>query len=150
MPAGSGATVLAQHNVWARHLVIQPGIDHALRARGEFFGRLERRDQRPVPLLTGRGQLRRRAEQAGDVHVMPARVHHPVDRARIRQTGRLAYRQRVHICAQQHGRPVPAAQHPDHAGRAHALVNLIAVLAQPLCGNPRSAMFLVGQFRVSV
>ena len=56
--------------------VRQPVVDHLPGAVAELLGGLEQRDDAPVPVAAGVREQRGRPEQAGDVDVVPAGVHH--------------------------------------------------------------------------
>jgi hypothetical protein len=155
---GQGHDVLAEHDVRHREPRVQAVIDHRLRALADLLRGLEDEQQRPVPgAFAGlRGQVRRGAEQAGDVHVVAAGVHHrdvrvfrPVG-ARVRQAGLLKHRQPVHVGAQQHRRPGPVRQHADHAGAAHPGRDLVAEFAQAFRDDPGRPVLGEREFRVGV
>jgi hypothetical protein len=91
------------------------------RATLALLSGLKGEQQRPMPFIACRGQFRRRAEQAGDVHVVTAGVHYRNVRAarvraayaaRVHQAGLLKHQEPVHIGAQEHRRPVPCATTP--------------------------------------
>jgi hypothetical protein len=142
--------MLAQNDIRARHSIKQPVGDHPLGASSGLFSRLEHRDEGPGPVRTRCCQFAGRAEQARDVHVVAASVHHAVNLARVFKPGRLLDRQGVHVRSEQHGRPVAVAEHPSHPGRGDALDDLIVKVLQPRRGDPRRAMLLERQFRMSV
>ena len=116
VPAGNGQHVLGHRHIDRSDELGEPVLDHAPGAVGGLLRGLEQGDQRAGPLLLGPCHQSGGAEQAGDVHVVSAGVHH---RVAVRRTvwvlayGRpvaLADRQRVHVGAQQHGRAVAVAQ----------------------------------------
>jgi hypothetical protein len=105
-----------------------------------LLGGLEDEHQRAAPGPRPHGQLRGRAEQAGDVHVVAARMHDRhvravgvlrPDRRRVVKAGLLVHGQRVHVGPQQHGRPGPAGEDADHAGTADAGRRAVPQLLQP-------------------
>ena len=111
------------------------------------------------PALPAAGEQLRRAGEARHVHVVAAGVHHRQlvalgvgggHLAGVGQPGRLLHRQRVHVRPQQHSRARAVAQHPDHSGAAHPLVNGIAGSAQPLREQSRRPVLLVRELGVSV
>ena len=102
------------------------------------LGGLEDGQHGPVPGVAGVGEERGRAREPGDVHVVPAGVHDRDlvavgvgrrRRAGIRQAGRLADRQRVHVGAQHHRGTVTVAQHADDAGAPHARGDVVPGVA---------------------
>jgi hypothetical protein len=117
-------------------------------AAAALFGRLEDELQ---PALPGarrglRGQFRGRAEQAGDVHVVPAGVHHRdvgavrvlrPDGGGVVQAGLLEHRQRVHVGPQQHRGPGAGLEHADHAGAADPGGHLVAEIPQSFRDDAR-------------
>ena len=119
--------VLAEHDVGVPGPVEQSVIDHALRPGPQLLGRLEYRYQRARPRATGGGQFARRSDQAGHVHVVAAGVHHrdvvpvPVGGPLLAGIGKARFfldGQRVHVGADQCGRPGAVGKDAGHAGAA--------------------------------
>ena len=63
--------VLAEDDVGPGDLGVQAVVHHGLGSGRRLLGGLEEGDERPVPCLPLRGYQLRRAEQAGDVDVVP-------------------------------------------------------------------------------
>nr|WP_204745394.1 hypothetical protein [Glycomyces paridis] len=90
--------MLPEHDRGLREPLEQPVRHHVGRALRELLGGLEGRDDSPRPfLLCGRERFDR-ADEAGGVHVVPARVHdrhlapvavHGGRLARVREPGLL-------------------------------------------------------------
>jgi len=97
-----------------------------------------------------RREVRRRAGQPGDVQVVAARVHDPVDGARVLEARLLLDRQRVHVGAQHHRRSVAVAEHADDAGAADPGRHLEPGGLQPARCDAGGAFLLHRQLRVSV
>ena len=134
-------------------------VDHRLRSRPQLLGRLEQRDEGPVPGIRRPCQQLGRARQPGDVHVVSAGVH---DRDRVpvgvgagggagvREAGVLLDREGVHVGAQHDGRAVAVAEHPDDAGPADARAHLAAGPLELLGGLRRGALLVVRELRVGM
>jgi len=103
-----------------------------------------------TPLVPVRREVRRRAGQPGDVQVVAARVHDPVDGARVLEARLLLDRQRVHVGAQHHRRSVAVAEHADDAGAADPGRHLEPGGLQPARCDAGGAFLLHRQLRVSV
>jgi len=151
--------VLTEHDVGLRHPVVQTVGDHRLGAAALLLGRLEQDHERARPGVTVGDQAFGRAEQAGDVDVVPAGVHHrhvvalgigAAGGAGVRQPGLLRHRQPVHVRAQQHRRTGAVLQHADHAGATDAGSDGDAESIKRLGDDARGAMLLEGQFGVRV
>ena len=84
------------------------------------------------------------------MHVVTAGVHHSFDLARVGKPGRLPDRQSVHIRSQQHRRPVAVAEHPRDPGRRDTLDHLKAQIHQPARRDPRRAVLLERELRMSM
>jgi len=106
----------SQHNIRHRDPVarrlIKAIVDHRLRARPALLGGLENQHQRARPALARRVQGFRGSQQARDVHVVAAGVHHGLldavgvghaFLAGVRQAGAFFDREGVEIGAQQDG-----------------------------------------------
>jgi hypothetical protein len=96
------------------------------------------------------------AEQRGDVHVVPAGVHHRdvvavavggPGGAGVVQAGGLLDRQGVHVGTQQDACAGPVAQHADHPRAADAVMHLVAALTQPVGDRASRLELLVREFR---
>lgn len=146
--------MLAERDIGARDEPVEAVVDHPLRSVSDFLGRLEQGDHSAAPLFGRHGQKLSGAEQAGDVHVMTTGVHDrsPArgDGTGIRQVGRFADRQGVHVGTEQDRRPVPVGQHADHPGSADPLVDLVAVFPEPGGHQRRGAVLLMGQLGIGV
>jgi hypothetical protein len=120
----------------ARELREQPVVEHPLRAAEPFLRRLENQVQRAAeaPAL---GQAPGRREQHCRVPVVAARVHHAIAAARMREPGRLADRQRVHVRTQPEPLPGAARERADHAGAAQAARDPITPCCQTV-GDERA------------
>ena len=137
--------MLAEHHVGNPEPVEQAVVDHRLGALADLFRGLEDEQQGAAPAARVRRQLGRRAEQAGDVRVVTAGVHHrhvlavgalaAVGR-RVVEAGPLEHRERVHVGPEQHGRAVAVGQQADDAGAADARRRLVAEVAQPRGHDP--------------
>ena len=102
-------------------------VDHVLRAGEPFLAGLEHEADRARELVALGCEDARRADEHGDVRVVAARVHRPVDRARVVEAGVLGHRQRVHVGAQQDRRTGRASpQIRDHGGDGRAGVHIEA------------------------
>jgi hypothetical protein len=139
--------------------VEQPVIEHGLRPGSQLFGWLEYRYQRARPRATGGGQFARRSEQAGYVHVMAARVHHrdvvpvPVGGSLLAGIGKARFfpdRQRVHVGADQCGRPGAVSEDAGHAGTADTRRDLEPRGGELVSRQRRGAMLLLGQLGAGV
>jgi hypothetical protein len=127
---------------------------------GSGYGGLEHRENGARPAGPVLGELAGRADQAGDVHVVPAGVRHRHRRAGrvladngagVRQPGALGHRQRVHVRAQGYGRSGSApAQNPDDARMCYARLNFDSERAQMCRDDPGRADFAITEFRVLV
>ena len=151
--------MLAEHDVGQADPVEQPVIDHGLRPGPQLLGRLEYRHQRAGPRATGGGQLARRSEQAADVHVVAAGVHHrdvvpvPVGGPLPAGIGKARFfpdGQRVHVGADQCGRPGAVGEDADHAGAAYIRRDVEPRGRELVARQRRGAMFLQGQLGVGV
>jgi len=151
--------VLAKHDVGHGDPLVQAVVDHGPGALARLFGGLEDEQQRAAPGGAGRGQFRRGAEQAGDVHVVAAGVHHRdvgavgvlrAPGARVRQAGLLKHREPVHVGPQEHHRTGPVGEHADHAGAADAGDDLIAEASQAFRDDARRPVLGERELRMSV
>ena len=94
--------------------VEHPLIDHVDRPATPFLTRLEHETDAPGEFGPARREDPRRADEHRGVGIMAARMHHVVDLAREVEAGVLGHGQRVHVGAQQDGRPVEAAVEVGH------------------------------------
>jgi hypothetical protein len=154
-----GQHVLRQRHRRGGDEVGESVVEHSPRSVTGLLRRLEQRHQGPVPAVPAVGEQLGRTQQAGDVQVVAAGVHHGHlvavgiggdDRAGVRKTGGLANRQGVHVGAQQHRRAVPVVQDADHAGAADALVHLEAGRPQSVGREPSGASLLARQLGIAV
>ena len=114
---------------------------HGLGAGADLFRGLEDEMQRSVE-LAGARQTFGRGEQDGGVTVMAASMHDAVAFAGVRQAGRLADRQRVHVGAEGERPPATSAQGRDDPGAADARRHLVAPFPEPPRDALRGALFL--------
>jgi hypothetical protein len=70
-PRGHRFDVLAEHDVGLAEPLVEAVVDHGAGALADFLGGLEYREQPAPPRAAARGELGRRAQQAGDVRVVP-------------------------------------------------------------------------------
>ena len=83
---------------------------------------LEHEEDPPGELIATPREEPGRAREHGDVRVVAAGVHHAVDLGGERKPGIFVHGQRVHVGAQEDGRPRPRAlQRGDHRREAVAL-----------------------------
>jgi len=158
-PGWQRRDVLAEHDVGAAEAVVEPVVDHGLGALPDLLGRLDDREHGPAPGRAVGGEGLRGAEQAGDMHVVPAAVHHrhlgafaidPDGLARVRQAGAFAQRQRVHVRPQQRRRAVPVPQHADDPGPPHPVGRGESGLPQPGRGDRGRPGLSERQLRMAV
>ena len=133
LPAPKRVHMLPEHHIRHGHLIIQPRINHRLRTLPALLIRLEHQHQVPRPGRHVRRQRIRRGEEAGDVDIVPARVHdgflHFVRnvelalRARIRQTRRFLHGEGVHVRAEEDRFPGAVAQDRRDAVAANSGVD---------------------------
>jgi hypothetical protein len=118
-------------------------VFHRLGAEHAFFCRLHDQHQRAFPIVLSRHHLPCGADEARNVHVMAAGVHHGNDIARdrillccfrgIRQSGFFLDRQAVHVGAHHDQGPRTVFQDRDHAGAADVFGDGKACGTQLLC-----------------
>ena len=93
------------------------------------------------------------------MRVVPTGVHDPGRDAAlgrsgllrgIGQSGLLDHRQPVHVCAQQHGRPIAVAHHRNHARPADLLGHLEAEIAHSRRQFRGSFVLFEAQFRIGM
>jgi aminopeptidase N len=159
-PAGGHRPdVLAEHDLRRGEALEKPVVDHFPGAAAFLLGGLEHGEQRSRPGRRLAREDRRRADQARDVHVVPARVSHrhvpsagvpPADGARVRQAGLLLDGQRVHVGAQHHRRPGAVAEHADDAGAPDVLGDLETERPQGRRHESGGPPLLPREFRVRV
>lgn len=135
--------VLAEHDVGPREAVEHAVGDHRLRPGAVLLGGLEHRDDRAAPLIGGGDQALERTEESGDVHVVPACVHHrngqavridAAGGAGVGEAGALLDGEAVHVGAEPHdgaafaldGGVVVVADDRGEAGASDALLELDA------------------------
>ena len=81
----------------------QPLVDHRLRPARALLARLEHEDHVAVEFIRSLAEQHGRADEAGGVHIVPARVHVLVARREL-EPGLLPDRQRIHVATEQHRR----------------------------------------------
>src|SRR5215213_1801006 len=74
-PAGAARTCLRQRDIHEADQIGQSVGDRAPCAVPSLLGRLEQRDHGPAPVCGTASKQARGTEQAGDVHVVSARMH---------------------------------------------------------------------------
>jgi hypothetical protein len=130
--------MLSQGNIDGPNGIAQSIVDHAARPVTDFVGRLKQRERGPAPMLGCLGEQCGGAEKAGDVDIVPARVHdrHVVTggvggayRAGIGKTGCLFDRQRIHVSTHQYRRSGAVAHDAADAGATDPAAHLVATVA---------------------
>ena len=144
-----GPVVHAEQAVAGKALE-QAVLEHGARAAQALLGRLEDEVHCAVE-SPGGGEVARRAQQHGGVAVVAAGVHAPGVLRAVREGVGFFDRQRVHVGAQAHAaRRVAVAQHPDHAGAAHAAMHLDAEAGELLGHQGGGAGLLEAELGVGV
>ena len=112
-------------------LVQQPLLDHVARPVEALLAGLEHEQHPSGEGVAVVGEHAGGRSEHGDVRVVPAGVHRPVDLGGEIQPGVLVEREGVHVAAQQHGGPRPRAlQHRDDGRHRTAQVHLQREIAQ--------------------
>ena len=139
-----GPAVQRQGEVGLGEPGVEPVVEHRPGAVDGLLGRLADQDHGPRPAVPMIRQPAGGADEAGHVDVVPAGVHHAdltpglvacLHLAGVGQPGLLDDRQRVHVGADQHDRPVAVLQDADDAELADARRHLGAGFRQ-LVGDP--------------
>jgi len=151
--------VLAEHDVGLAKPLEKTVVDHCLGTFSRFFAGLEHCHHRAAPTRPGLGQQRTRAHEPRHVHVVAAHVadggRDTVCRfsgraARVRQTRSLLDRQRVHVGAQHHRRPIAVPQQAHDPCLSDAGRHLVARGAKSIRRQSRGAGFTHRQLRMRV
>ncbi len=126
-------------------------LTHHPCAQTAFFGRLHEEHQGAAPVVPARRHLPGRADQARDMHVVPAGVHGkdfvPGDRVDLRltrsvlETRLLLDRQAVHVRTHHDERTIAILHHCDNAGAADVFSDLEASRTQLRGHARRGVMF---------
>ena len=151
-PGGNiGGVVKGQRVIWLGKAGVEPVLDHRDRAHSDFFCRLANHHQRARPAgFVGRHQPRH-FDPRGHMGIVAAGVHDPAFNPGKRcaaglagkgQPGLFDHRQRVHISADQYGRPRSIAQHCHHARLAYALGHGKAGFARRISQDLGRTVFL--------
>ena len=123
--------MLAKHDIGRGEAFEQTVVDHGLGALRGFLARLKNGHQGALPGIARLRQQCRRTDQPGDMHVVAAHMSHRhgvpfgirrCDLAGIGKAGVLGDRQRIHVRAQHHRRPLAVAEQSDHARLADPVV----------------------------
>ena len=104
--------------------IVKSGFEQGARAGAQFFGRLRHKHDRAVPLIFQLRERARRTDERRNMRIVPAGVHHVDifafvilgrDFARVGQTCFLFHRQRIHVGAHKHRRPIAILHNADHS-----------------------------------
>jgi hypothetical protein len=157
--AQRGAVVERDRVVGLRESREEAVLDHAARASRPLLRRLAYQEERAAPVVLRLREERRRADERGHVHVVPAGVHDRngragvvlrPDLARVSESGSLLDRQRVHVRADQHRRAAAVAEQRDDAEASDMVGDLVAELAQVVRELRRGPFFMERQLGVLV
>ena len=125
------AHVLGEQHVRRRDEAREAVGQHRRRATTRLLVGLQERHDRSGPRGARRGEPVHGREERRHVHVVPARsrprppaAERRAPARRVRQTARLADRERVELGAQRDHRAGAVAQHPDHSVTADAFAHV--------------------------
>ena len=148
------------HHAFLHHHLRTPGVlAVGDKVAGAFFGRLEIKHHGAGQALAHPGENLRSAQQDSGMGVVAAGVHHVDFFAQVGalgfggegQVGHFLDRQRIHVCAQGHGRAGQGAfQDGDDASAGHPGLHLKAEFAQLFGDQLGGAGFGIAQFRMGV
>src|SRR3954447_3051122 len=121
--------MLPEYDCWSAEPLEEAVVNHGLSSSAQFFCWLEHGEETPRPAAGICRQDGTRPQQAGDVHVVSARMHDRNVHAAVCdgashtcvwQPGLLLDRQGIHVRTQQNERAIAVAKQTDDTGPADA------------------------------